>query len=176
MPGNFLQIPDWFSTENQGGGIAVADLSNNGQQNLIVFTVDAPAGQNRGIFRIGRKLDANGNVTGAWTPWIDVPDWFSWENQGADVAVADLDKDGKQDLVVFMIDNALEQNQAFYKIAKNIDINGNPAGGWSLWRGVPSWFAWENQGGAVAAMSNGKPAMVVMMVDNPPGQNAGWYR
>ncbi len=140
MPGNFLPIPDWFSTENQGGGIAVADLSNNGQQNLIVFAVDAPPGQNRGVFRIGRKLDANGNVTGAWTPWIDVPDWFSWENQGADVAVADLDKDGKQDLVIFMIDNAPAQNQGYYRVGKALDANGNINGGWGPWIPIPIWL------------------------------------
>jgi hypothetical protein len=128
------------------------------------------------LYRIGRKLDANGNVTGGWTPWIDVPDWFSWDNQGAGVAVIDLDKNGHPDLLIFQIDNAVEQNQAFYKIGKNLDINGNVAE-WSLWRGVPSWFAWENQGGNIAAMRrNGNAEMAVMMVDNPPAQNTGYYR
>ena len=174
--GPWIPIPGWFSWENQHGSIALADLDGDGSLELLVLMVDNAAEQNRGVYRIGRKLDANGNVTGDWTPWIDVPDWFSWENQGAGITVVDLENTGKRDLIVFMIDNAIEQNQAFYKIAKSLDINGNPAGGWSLWRGVPSWFAWENQGGGIAAMSNGKPAMVVMMVDNPPGQNAGWYR
>jgi hypothetical protein len=106
-----------------------------------------------------------------------VPEWFSWENQGVGIAVLDLEPPGQHDVIVFMIDNAVGQNQAFYKIGKNIDINGNPANGWSLWRGVPAWFSWENQGGGIAAMvSNGKPAVAVMMVDNPPGQNEGRYR
>ncbi|MEP6886890.1 MAG: hypothetical protein ABI945_01055, partial [Nitrospirales bacterium] len=55
MPADYVQIPDWFSAENQGSGIAVADLANNGQKDLVVFMVDAPAGQNRGLFRIGRE-------------------------------------------------------------------------------------------------------------------------
>jgi hypothetical protein len=105
MAKGFLNIPDWFSFENQGGGVATADLSGSGQQDLVAFMVDNPPGQNRGLYRIGRDLDASGNVTGGFTPWIDVPDWFSFENQGAGVAVADIDKDGKQDLIVFMIDN-----------------------------------------------------------------------
>jgi hypothetical protein len=172
----WIAIPDWFSFENQHGGIAVADLDGDGRPELLLIMVDNPPGQNRGIYRIGLKLDGQGNVTGGWTPWIDVPDWFSWENQGASIAVADLDGTGKHDLIVFQIDNAVDQNQAFYKIGKNVDINGNIAE-WSLWRGVPSWFAWENQGGGIAAMNrNGKPEMIVMMVDNPPGQNAGYYR
>jgi hypothetical protein len=172
----WIAIPDWFSFENQYGGIAVADLDHDGSPELIVMMVDNPDAQNRGVYRIGRKLDANGNVTGGWTPWMDVPGWFSWDNQGAGVAVLDLENDGSHDLVIFQVDNAVEQNQAFYKIGRNLDLNGNVAE-WSPWRGVPDWFAWENEGGGIAAMlRNGKPAMVVMMVDNPPAQNAGYYR
>jgi Domain of unknown function (DUF1929) len=186
--GPWIAIPDWFSFENQFGGIAVADLDGNGNPELIVMMVDNPPGQNRGLYRIGRNLDANANVTGGWTPWIDVgpvppppppldqPTWFSWENQGAGVAVADVDGDGQLDLLVFMIDNAVEQNQAFYKIGSKLDINGNVAQ-WSLWRGVPSWFAWENEGGGIATTTlNGTPGMIAMMVDNPVGQNVGYYR
>ena len=186
--GPWIPIPDWFSSENQFGGIAVADLDGNGNPELIVMMIDNPPGQNRGLYRIGRNLDANANVTGGWTPWIDVgpipppppplnqPTWFSWENQGAGVAVTDVDGDGKLDLLVFMIDGAVEQNQAFYKIGSQLDINGNVAQ-WSLWRGVPSWFAWENEGGGIAATAlNGTRGMISMMVDNPVGQNAGYYR
>src|SRR6266540_4063554 len=177
MPGGYLQIPDWLSIENQGGGVAVADVSGNGQRDLVVFMVDAPAGQNRGLYRIGRNLGATGAVTGGWTPWIDVPDWFSWDNQGVGIAVTDFTATGQSDLLVMMIDNADEQNQAFYKIGKNVDINGAVAGGWSLWQGVPAWFAWENQGGGIASIRrNGRPELLVMLIDNPPGQNGGWYR
>jgi len=56
---------------------------------------------------------------------------------------------GKHDLLIFQIDGAVDQNQAFYKIGSDLDINGNVNGGWALWQGAPSWFAWENQGGGI---------------------------
>jgi hypothetical protein len=101
--------------------------------------VDNPGEMNQGLYRIGKKLDANGNVTGGWTPWLPVPGWFSWENQGAGIAVADMG--GIKDLVVFHIDNAIGHNQAFFKVAKQIDVNGNlvVAGvhGWVCRAGFP---------------------------------------
>lgn len=105
MANPFLNIPDWLSWDNQGAGIAVSDLSNNGQQALIVLMVDSAAGKNKGLYRVGKNLDVKGTSSGDWGDWIEIPDWFSFENQGAGVALADLDGDGRPELVVFMIDN-----------------------------------------------------------------------
>src|SRR5215470_3930501 len=179
MPKGFLPVPDWFSFENQGGNIAVADLSHSGKQDLLVLTVDNPGGQNRGIYRIGRQLDDRGNVTGGWTPWIDVPDWFSFENQGAGAAIFDVDKDGNPDLFVFMIDNPPQQNQGYYRVGKKLDVHGNAQGGWGPWIPIPNWFSWENQYGTITVADldkDGNPELVVVTADNPPGQNRGIYQ
>ncbi len=179
MPKNFLPVPDWFSVENQGGNIAVADLSHSGKQDLLVLAVDNPGGLNRGVYRIGRQLDDHGNVTGGWTPWIDIPDWFSFENQGAGAAIFDIDKDGNPDLIVFMIDNPPEQNQGYYRVGKKLDANGNVQGGWGPWIPIPNWFSFENQHGTIAVADldkDGNPELIVVTTDNPPGQNRGIYQ
>jgi Domain of unknown function (DUF1929) len=171
----WIDVPDWFSHENHGAALAVSPPNAQGKRDLIIFMIDNPAELNQGKFRIGSNIDANGNIP-AWTPWIDVPDWFSWENQGCGVAVADLDNAGARDLIIFQIDNGIGQNQAFYRIGKGLQANGQLAGGWSDWLGVPNWFSHENQGGGIAvAKIGGKHKLFALMVDNPPDKNAGLY-
>lgn len=175
----WIAIPDWFAWSNQHGGIALAKVAGGARHDLVVLMVDAPDGKNQGYFRIGRDLAPDGNVTGGWSPWQAVPDWFSWENQGADIAVADIDHSGLLDLIVFQIDGAVTQNQAFYKLGRNLTGDGAVGGGWSTWLGVPDWFSWENEGGGIAAADlkgNGAPQLLLTMVDAPPGQNEGLFR
>src|SRR6266540_3247200 len=105
FPAAFSAVPDWFSWENQGADTAVADLTGSGRPDLVVFMVDNGPQANRGLYRMGRDLDQNGAVIGGWTPWIDVPDWFSWDNQGAGIDVADLSGSGRPDLVVLAVDS-----------------------------------------------------------------------
>ena len=99
MHAGFLEVPDWFSTENEGCGIAVADLGGDGTQDLIAFMIDHPAA----------RTGAFTGSAGHWTPTATspaagrlgrCPNWFSADNQGGGIAVSDLNGDGTQDLVV----------------------------------------------------------------------------
>jgi hypothetical protein len=174
----WVQVPDWFSQDTQGAGIAVTDLNGNGKADVVVLMVDNQLQLNRGVYRVGHDLDANGDVTGGWSAWIDVP-WFSWENQGAGIAVADLSGNGKPDIVIMTVDNPVQQNQGVYRVGRDLDADGNATGGWSDWRSMPGWFSWENQGGGVAVADttgNGKPDLVIFGIDNPPQQNQAFYR
>ena len=64
MGSGFITIPDWFSFENQGAGVALADLTGAGGRDLLVLMVDSPPGQNRGLYRVGKNLAADGTATG----------------------------------------------------------------------------------------------------------------
>jgi hypothetical protein len=164
MASGFITIPDWFSFENQGAGVALADLAGGGARDLIVLMIDNPPGQNRGLYRVGKNLAADGTATGGWTPWMEIPDWFSFENQGVDVAVADLDGDGRPELIVFMIDNPQGRNQGYYRVGRKLDANGAVTGGWGDWTPIPDWFSFENQDGGVDVADldgDGRPELIV---------------
>ena len=171
-------VPGWFGWENQGAGIALADTHGHGPHDLVVFQVDNPGGENHGYYRLGRHFDTQGSVTGGWTDIKPVPDWFGSEDQGADIAVADISANGNPDLLVFHVDNPGGDNHGYYRIGWNLDSSGNVAG-WSDIKAVPDWFGWENQGAGIALSDlsgNGRPDLLVFHVDNPEGDNHGYYR
>jgi hypothetical protein len=172
-------VPGWFGAEDQGAGIAIADISGNGRPDLVVFHVDNPSGDNHGYYRIGWNLDGAGDVTGGWSPIFAVPGWFGWENQGAAIALADISRNGRPDLVVFHLDNPSGDNHGYYRIGWNLDVAGHVTGGWSPIMQVPGWFGWENQGAGIAVGDidrDGRLDLLVFHIDNPGGENHGYYR
>ena len=176
---NPIAIPGWFGAEDQGGGIAIADLNGNGRPDLIVYHIDNPGGENRGYYRIGKDLDANGNPQNGWSNQIAIPGWFGAENQGGGIAIADLNGNGRPDLIVYHIDNPGGENHGYYRIGRDLDTNGNPQNGWSNPIPIPGWFGAENQGGGIAIADlngNGRPDLIVYHIDNPGGENRGYYR
>ena len=50
-----------------------------------------------------------------------VPDGTSWENQGANVAAADLDGDGSPELIVLRVDHPTPgPNRGFYRVGRRL--------------------------------------------------------
>jgi len=174
-----IAIPGWFGSENQGAGVAVADIDHNGRPDLAIFHIDNPSGENRGYYRIGWDLDTTGKITHGYSSVTQVPGWFGSENQGGDIALADMNDDGAMDLLVSHIDNPQGENRGYYRIGWGLDASGNIQGGWTSPQAIPGWFGSENQGcgiGVADLNGNGRKDLVVFHIDNPNGENHGYYR
>ena len=172
-------VPGWFGAENQGAGVALADISLNGMTDLVVYHIDNPGGANQGYYRIGWNLNGAGDVTGGWSAIKPIPGWFGNENQGGGIAVADLDQDGRPELVVYHIDNPGGENRGYYRIGRRLSTAGDVMVGWGDPRPIPGWFGWENQGGGIALSDltgDGRYELLAYHIDNPGGENRGYYR
>lgn len=99
-------------------------------------------------------------------------------NQGAGVAIGDIDKNGRPDMILMGIDNPKGKNNFWYKILYDIDENGY----YSKESSILSISAegWENSGGDIALCdlnNNGILDMVLLCTDKPTtaGRAYRWY-
>lgn len=99
-------------------------------------------------------------------------------NQGAGVAIGDIDKNGRPDMILMGIDNPKGKNNFWYKVLYNIDENGY----YSKESSILSISAegWENSGGDIALCdlnNNGILDMVLLCTDKPTtaGRAYRWY-
>src|SRR5690242_9429399 len=97
-----------------------------------------------------------------------IPDWVSWDNQGANIAVFDLDGDGAPELLVLRVDHpAGGPNAGFYRVGHHLDAQGN-VNQWGHWLQIPQWNSNDNQGAglAVADFGVGGLGLVVLQVEH----------
>lgn len=99
-------------------------------------------------------------------------------NQGAGVAIGDIDKNGRPDMILMGIDNPKGKNNFWYKALYDIDENGY----YSKESSILSISAegWENSGGDIALCdlnNNGILDMVLLCTDKPTtaGRAYRWY-
>jgi len=166
------------STFLQGTSLAIADINRNGRPDLIIFAIyHANDKENKAYYKIGWDINVNGDVS-SWSEFKEIPGWFGASNQGGGIAIADLNGDGRLEMIVFHIDHPNGGNHGYYRIGWNLDIEGN-ATDWSDVHSVPGWFGNENLDGGIAVAdfdNNGHPELVVYHIDNPAGNSAGYYR
>ena len=161
--------------ENAGGGAAIADINGNGKPDLLLMAIDNPAGANSFGYKIGWDLNASGSAT-SWSGLVTVGG-LGYENAGGGAAIADIDGNGKLDLLLMAIDNPAGTNSFQYKIGWDLSASGSA----SRWSGLVTvgGLGPENGGGGAAIADidrDGKPDLLLMGIDNPDGANSFWYR
>ena len=171
-----FKIPGWFGTNNDAGGITITDINNNGKPDLVAFSIDDPSGANGGYYRIGWDLDNKGEIAN-WSDHQSIP-WQGDTQQGGGITATDVNGDGTPDLIVFMLDALSGPNRSYYRIGY-MDSAGKVTKWNDFEKIVYDWFGTESQGGGITVTDvdgNGKSDLIVFFIDNPSGENGGYYR
>jgi hypothetical protein len=170
-----IQQVDAGADAMTGGGMAVAQLDTDSRPDIVLVGIDNWAnGDDYWRFRIGINCDAQGRC--AWTP-VQQLDAFGDTMSGGGVAVGDLDRDGKPEIVVFAIDNWKTGDDYWrYRIGRACDLTSG-ACLWSPVQSVNSQAAAVLTGGGVAIGDldgDGRPEILVSAIETRPGAVDRW--
>jgi hypothetical protein len=146
-------MPGTTGTGTQGIGIALADVRGRGgdapRRDLVTLWVQqAGNGGNYPRWRVGWDVDATGTPA-SWSAVKQSPTPVAttitsggaltartWVRD-CDVDVADLDGDGRPELVLAYV-TADNPPRAFYRVGWGVDANGDTTQGWSESRPLPA--------------------------------------
>lgn len=112
------EVLSWWGNSTSGGDLALGSFA--GGTDAILFHVDNPSGANMGYYRVAKNLGTPGSP-------VAIPGWWGDHTAGAGASIADIDKNGKQDLLVLWVDDPSGGNRVFTRIGYDLDGNGNPA-------------------------------------------------
>lgn len=160
---------------SDGAGATLADIDGNGRLDLLVMTYDAPDGANQFKYKIGYDLRADGSVR-RWGGFNRVSG-VGHSGEGAGLTVADIDGDGKLDLVLMAYDAPSGANEFRYKIGFGL----KPDGSVTRW-GVSERISGLGHSGDGAGIvisdidNDGNLDMVLLAYDAPNGPNTYRYK
>jgi hypothetical protein len=171
-------IGGWWGKYTSGAGIAVGDINGNGRPDLVVVHIDNPDGADSTHYRIGWDLTTSGAVT-SWSGPYGFPAGFHGSRtQGADVALHDLNGNGRLEMVVGTVDDATGENTITYSVGWDLSTGGTI----SSYSGTHAKIGWvgsttEDLGLDIADMDgNGRPDLVISWVDAPSGDDNHVYQ
>lgn len=174
-----VSLPSGWGNETAGLDLALVRRPGSFDTDVALLWIDNPAGANVGWVRTGTKLVVANGVADvmSWAAPVQLPVGLGDEDQGAGIAVGSLSFPDIVDAIAVRIDNPGGSNHAYYAMGRRLEPDGNAL--WNSWTQIPGDWGDETAGaGATLVVLPGRnrPSLFVFFIDNPAGENAGYYR
>ncbi|MCB0071501.1 MAG: hypothetical protein KDE20_08595, partial [Caldilineaceae bacterium] len=118
-------IPHWIGSSTQGAGLDILDINGDAHPELFFGWIDNPADVNKGYYRVGWDLDANGDSANWWVYPKEIIGAFGPENAGLGLTLLVGDDDAasaaKPDLMAAWVRDVKDENQWAYSIGEQMD-------------------------------------------------------
>ncbi|MEZ4716980.1 MAG: hypothetical protein R2851_12980 [Caldilineaceae bacterium] len=118
-------IPHWIGSSTQGAGLDILDINGDARPELFFGWIDNPADVNKGYYRVGWDLDANGDSANWWVYPKEIIGAFGPENAGLGLTLIVPDDDAasaaKPDLMAAWVRDVKDENQWAYSIGEQMD-------------------------------------------------------
>lgn len=173
-----IAIGNWWGSSNQGAGAALYDIDGNGVQDLVVVHIDHPGTGNKVYYRIGWNLNSSTGQATSWTGPIATSVWSGSSSAGADVAVTDLDGNGRPELIIGQVDDPSTDNYLYWNVIWNVSTSGVASGASSTFKMPYSVGSYTSDMGLYVADMNGdgNKDLVASWIDDPNAPNTIYYR
>jgi hypothetical protein len=134
------ELPRRIASRTQGAAVCFASLdTTNATPDVIAAFAALPAhGKPWLFYRVGKDIGADGSIA-TWGVPIDFPKFPGHKVAGIGIAVADLRKNGKKDMVVFVMDQTHGISKGYYAVGSELNASGVSTK-WSEWIVVPGTF------------------------------------
>lgn len=163
----------------QGGGVAVTDLNKNGKPDIILMCNDDNT-PNRFWYWVVYDVDLDGR-NDRQSQRFQVPVTFSNTNSGAAIALGDINRNGKDDIIFMALDDGRDGRSFSFRYVIGWDIK--PDGSCTSYNQtgqIGTDMGTRADGAGVALYDingNGRLDMLLMLYDAPKGgQNQFRYK
>jgi len=107
-----------IGSDPKGAGVAFANIDGDSTIDMVIFWVEDPSGANHGKYLVAYDVSSTGAV-GSWSSVKTFPGDWQWVGDGtagAGIAAADLNSNGKTEMIFLWVDDPYTENYAYYRV------------------------------------------------------------